>query len=143
MKKIILDGLSLTIDQVAAVAHKKNDVQVSIKNENKKKLISSRKIVEDIVKSGKVIYGINTGFGALSSEQIPGEDLTKLQYHFMRSHSTGVGEPFEAPFVRAIMLIRENCLISGYSAISPGILSLIFHKKVLWVHQVILHLMRT
>ena len=123
MKELIIDGSSLTIEQVAEVALKK--IPVKIKSENKKKLIESRKMIEEIVKSGEVVYGINTGFGALSSEQIKKEDLTKLQYHFMRSHCTGVGDPFDETIVRAIMLIRENCLISGYSGITPDVVYLL------------------
>ena len=122
MKEIIIDGSSLTVEQVAAVAN--SNAKVKIKTENKKKLQTSRKVIENIVSSGKVVYGINTGFGALSSERIKNADLTKLQYHFMRSHATGVGEAFTEPFVKAIMLIRENCLIAGHSAISPEIVYL-------------------
>src|SRR5690606_23533834 len=70
------------------------------------------------VKIGKPVYGINTGFGALSDKHIQLQDLEKLQYNLIRSHCTGVGAPFSRAITRAIMLLRANCLASGFSGVS-------------------------
>ncbi len=124
--EICLDGQSLTIDQVYQIAHDhKNQVALKISTEAMKKMKASREFVYQIVDAGKPVYGINTGFGALSSKHIAKEDLAQLQVNLIRSHCTGVGRPFSKEVTRAIMLLRANCLISGYSGVEPSIVELL------------------
>lgn len=118
--EMILTGSDLTIEKVHLVAHAKLDeINLSINTDSLKKMQASRKLVFDIVKKGKPVYGINTGFGALSSKHIEEKDLAQLQVNLIRSHCTGVGKPFVKEIVRAIMLLRANCLISGFSGVEP------------------------
>lgn len=117
---ICLNGQSLTIDQVHEVAHaKKNALTLTIDPKAMDKMKASRAFVFDIVKKGEAVYGINTGFGALSSMHIAEKDLAQLQVNLIRSHCTGVGKPFSREITRAIMLLRANCLISGFSGVEP------------------------
>src|SRR5580693_6526336 len=37
------------------------------------------------------VYGVNTGFGALSETRISTHDVRALQRNLVRSHSTGIG----------------------------------------------------
>jgi histidine ammonia-lyase len=82
-------------------------------------------VILNIVKKGKPVYGIKTGFGALASKQIAVEDLEQLQYNLIRSHCTGVGRPFNRQVTRAIMLSRANCLIQGFSGVTPETIALL------------------
>jgi histidine ammonia-lyase len=124
--KLILNGQNLTIDQVHKVAHAKLGKQeISIDPIAMKKMQASRAFVFDVVKKGKPVYGINTGFGALSSKHIAEEDLAQLQLNLIRSHCTGVGKPFSKSITRAIMLLRANCLISGFSGVEPSTVQLL------------------
>jgi len=50
-------------------------------------------VIDDIVASGEVAYGINTGFGLFSNVVIGPGKLTELQENLIRSHSAGVGKP--------------------------------------------------
>ena len=77
----------------------------------------SRRIVDKIVEERRVVYGVNTGFGSLCNVSISKEDTVQLQENLIRTHSAGYGEPFSEDIVRAIMLIRINSLIKGYSGI--------------------------
>lgn len=43
----------------------------------------------------KVMYGITTGFGKFSDVIIRHESLADLQLNLIRSHSVGIGEPFD------------------------------------------------
>ncbi|MCO4793805.1 MAG: histidine ammonia-lyase [Bacteriovoracaceae bacterium] len=122
---IELTGKDLTFDQVFDVAHKANNQEVKIKSSNLELMNKSRALVLKIVENNEPIYGINTGFGALSDKHIPKEKLKDLQYNLIRSHCTGVGAPFDIPTSRAILLIRANCLTSGYSGINPSLVQLI------------------
>lgn len=116
--KISLDGHSLTINQVYEIAYaKQGDIQLSIDPKALEKMKASRAFVFEVVKKGEPVYGINTGFGALSSMHIAEKDLAQLQVNLIRSHCTGVGKPFSREITRAIMLLRANCLISGFSGV--------------------------
>lgn len=68
---------------------------------------------------GKVIYGINTGFGPMAQYRIADKDLNQLQYNIIRSHSCGAGRPIAPECVRAAMLVRLQTFIAGKSAVHP------------------------
>lgn len=52
-----------------------------------------RSVIDDIVASGEVAYGINTGFGLFSNVVVGPTQLTELQENLIRSHCSGVGPP--------------------------------------------------
>ncbi len=125
-KQVILSGHDLDIDTVYQVARgNKESVQVTIDDNSLLAMEASRRYVFEIVKAGKPVYGINTGFGALSDKHIPENDLSQLQLNLIRSHCTGIGRPFGRKVTRAIMLLRANCLCSGFSGVNPNIVKLL------------------
>lgn len=112
---IQLTGESLNLDQVWDVAHKNTKVQLS---ESSKKLIKkSRDYIIGKLKNKEAVYGVNTGFGALSSVKISDENLAELQRNLIRSHCCGIGDPFTKEESRAIMLLRANALSRGHSGV--------------------------
>lgn len=119
MKKYLIDGQSLTIEQIYEIAcYKNGEGEIFLCDKSRKKILASRAYVDQIVKDGKPVYGINTGFGALSDKFIEEKDLSRLQYNLIRSHCTGVGRPFDRIITRAVMILRANCLASGFSGVS-------------------------
>ena len=78
---------------------------------------AARAVVERITEEGRTVYGITTGFGRLSHVKIPHDQLAELQHNLIRSHSSGVGEPFDVPTTRAAMLLLANSLSRGYSGV--------------------------
>ena len=68
MKKIIIDGNSLTLDDLVNVARYNFPVEIS--EEALAKVKVSRQIVDDIVEAGQISYGITTGFGKFSDVAI-------------------------------------------------------------------------
>jgi len=71
------------------------------------------------------VYGVNTGFGALAEVRVAAEDLARLQLNLVRSHATGVGQPFTRPITRAMMLLRANVLVLGTSGVRPEVPTLL------------------
>lgn len=123
---IKLDGHSLTIDQVHHIAFSKSkDIKLEICSEALKRMKDARSYVQGIVEKGEPVYGINTGFGALSNVHVQKSDLATLQLNLIRSHCTGTGRPFSRDITRAIMVLRANCLTSGFSGIQPEIVQLL------------------
>lgn len=115
MKNIIIDGHSLTLEEVVAVS--RHNVKVALSEEAVAKIQTSRKLVEDFVENEKVVYGITTGFGKFSDVFIEKEQSKKLQENLIMSHSCGVGQPLKTEYVRAAMLLRANALAKGNSGI--------------------------
>ncbi|MDP4198463.1 MAG: histidine ammonia-lyase [Bacteroidota bacterium] len=113
---LILDGNSLTIEDVALVAHgQERDIRIA--PEARTRIEHSRKLVEDWVANGETIYGITTGFGEFANISIPQDQIRQLQQNLLRSHSAGVGEPLPAEVVRAMLLLRANALAKGCSGV--------------------------
>ncbi len=118
-RTVTVTGKDLTIEDIVAVSRQNAEVKISA--DSKKRIKDSKKIVEDIVKSGKPTYGISTGFGELSTVTITKDQNGALQRNLILSHSCGVGNPFPEDIVRAIMLLRLNTHASGFSGVSPEV----------------------
>lgn len=102
-------------------------VGLEINNEARSKIESSRSAVDSIVDKGKVVYGVNTGFGPLCNTIIPSADTRKLQDNILRSHSVGVGEPVPLEIVRLMLITKLHSLAQGYSGISYEVL-----ERIIW-----------
>lgn len=76
----------------------------------------SHDFLHDFAK-GKIIYGINTGFGPMAQYQIIREDQKQLQVNLIRSHASGAGALLSPNLVRAAMLARLNTLCLGKSGV--------------------------
>lgn len=120
MERILIDGDSLTLEDVEKVAMGRAWVEMSPRALQKVK--ESRDYLEDILLRGSVVYGINTGFGHLSDVRIQPEDILTLQRNLVYSHAAGVGPPFLEEDVRAIMLLRANVLAKGYSGVRAEVI---------------------
>ena len=134
MKKVVIDGEGLTIEDVVDVARNYSQVEMAEKAEEKVNL--SRQILEKF-KEKKAIYGVNTGFGALGNVIIPTDEIKKLQVNLIRSHSSGVGNPLETEITRALMLLRANTLLKGYSGIRLATLKTLIKMLNRKVHPII------
>lgn len=131
---LLLDGHSLTIGQVVAVAKGR---KVALAEEVFPRIAAGREVVEQVLRSGRVVYGINTGFGYLKNQVIPPEELEELQHNLILSHACGVGTPFDRQVVRGIMLLRANTLVRGYSGVRPELIARMLEFLNLGIHPVI------
>ena len=115
MEKVIITGQDLTIDQIAAVC--RNHAFVELSEESRKKILESRKVVDELVAEKKTVYGITTGFGKFSDVVISQDECTKLQRNLIITHAVGGGDPFPIDVAKGIMLLRVNNLSKGFSGI--------------------------
>ena len=83
-------------------------------------MATSRAIVDDIEASGRPVYGVSTGFGALANTFIAPERRAELQHALIRSHAAGIGAPMPREVVRAMMLLRVRSLALGRSGVRPA-----------------------
>ena len=78
---------------------------------------ASAETVAAVLRDGKRVYGVNTGFGSLARNTIDADQLGELQRRLVLSHSAGVGAPLSERVVRLILILKINALARGYSGI--------------------------
>src|SRR5690554_6000301 len=82
----------------------------------------SQQTVAKVLAAGKVVYGINTGFGLLANTRIPPEKLEDLQRRIVLSHAAGTQELMADVVVRLMLLLKINSLSRGYSGVRPEVI---------------------
>ena len=117
MDPLLIDGETLTIEDVYQVALERR--RVALHPDAAKGMLRSRRVIEAIVNEDRVVYGVSTGFGKLSDVHIGRDQITSLQHNLVRSHASGVGDPFGEEECRALMLLRANVLAKGFSGARP------------------------
>lgn len=113
-QRVVIDGYSLGLGDIEAVALDPS-IHVEMAAEARQRVSSSRDFIEAKVRAGERVYGVTTGFGRLADVAIAPDERAALQHNLVRSHASGMGDPFPAEVVRAIMLLRANALARGVS----------------------------
>jgi len=116
MKEILLGMDGMSLEDLVAIAREGSTVRLTKESEDR--IINARKMIEKWVKEERVIYGVTTGFGALSDVIISKEDTQRLQENILMSHAAGVGDILDEETVRAVMALRIKDLARGHSGIS-------------------------
>lgn len=114
IKKVVL-GNRLKLEEFVAVARFNAEVEFSFHYQDR--VVKSRRLLEQQMEKGEIMYGVNTGFGALYTQIISPEETAQLQRNILLSHATSVGEPLPKEVVRATMLMALQNLGQGYSGV--------------------------
>ncbi len=116
MKNEIIIGTSnITLDDLVAIARRGFGIRLA--RESEKRIIAAGNLIEKWVNEEKTVYGVTTGFGALSDVNISRKDTRQLQVNILKSHAAGVGDFFDEESIRAIMALRIKDLARGHSGI--------------------------
>ncbi|WP_213454460.1 histidine ammonia-lyase [Rhizomonospora bruguierae] len=122
---------------VLAVA--RGGAAVALAPETLRAMATSRSIVDEIERSGRPVYGVSTGFGALANTSIAPERRAELQHALIRSHAAGIGAPMPREVVRAMLLLRVRSLAYGRSGVRPllaeALVDLLNHDVTPWVPE--------
>ncbi|WP_266167894.1 HAL/PAL/TAL family ammonia-lyase [Dyella subtropica] len=136
-KTILLDGNSLTREQLVAVA--RQGLSVELDSSQLHRVQRAADFLAEKVSCGEPTYGVTTGFGSNADkllgahrlrDELPGAALGRhgadkpegtlldeLQHNLITTHAVCVGKPFSAEVVRAMLVIRINTLMRGHSGI--------------------------
>ena len=120
MRGVELTGQPLSLSEIADVAYAGGPIRLGPSACGR--IEASRKVIEEIVARGGVVYGVSTGFGKLADVHVPGSELRQLQLNLVRSHACGIGNPLSAAEVRAMILLRANVLALGFSGIRQEVI---------------------
>jgi histidine ammonia-lyase len=133
-QEVTIDGESLTLDDVVAVA---NGAAARVAPAARAKVETAQRAVERFLARSDIIYGVTTGFGHFKDKIIPPDQVQQLQRNIVMSHSVGVGEPLDEPTVRVMMLIRANTLAKGFSGIRLETLDALIELLNRGVHPIV------
>ncbi len=121
-KFISLDGKKLRLKDINAfISGSRGQVKINsraLKTAN----LAHAFLNKALEKNGKIIYGINTGFGPMANYALAKGQLLDLQNNLILSHAVGMGERIQDEFVLAAMVIRLNTLLQGYSGSSKELI---------------------
>lgn len=131
----ILDGKSLTIEQVIDVSY--NYAKVELSKEASASVTKAANAVQGMLDREEIVYGVTTGFGAFKTTIISLDEVEQLQRNILLSHAVGTGDPFDIPTTRAIMLIRANTLSAGHSGIRLSTLNTLLALLNAGIHPII------
>jgi len=129
-------GEEITIDQLLAVA-RGQQVRLNFGQKTQARVKKARAAVDAIVASGKAVYGVNTGFGALAKERIDQKDTGTLQRNLLLSHAVGFGDDMAVNEKSLALLLRIQSMCQGVSGVRPQVvrwLMELFHSG--WLPRV-------
>ncbi len=115
----VLDGSSLTIESLVAIA--RGNEPVSLAPEALERIRVCRAMVEDKLAHKEIMYGTNTGIGEFSEVLLSDEQVKEFQRFLIYNHAAGIGDPLPLETVRAALAGRINVHAHGNSGCRPVI----------------------
>ena len=112
---VVLTGNDLTIEDIVAIGV--GDKQVALDPAALERCRASRAFLEEEVAARRIIYGVNTSFGPMCNKIIEDGEIETLQINLIRSHAAGLGDPLKSYIAQAVLAVRLNTLVKGYSGV--------------------------
>jgi histidine ammonia-lyase len=112
---VVLTGNDLTIEDIVAIGV--GDKQVELDPAALERCRASRAFLEEEVAARRIIYGVNTSFGPMCNKIIEDGEIETLQVNLIRSHAAGLGDPLKPYIAQAVLAVRLNTLVKGYSGV--------------------------
>jgi len=116
---IPLDGSSLTIEKLVAIA--RNNEKVELAPAALERIKVCRLMLEEKLARKEVMYGTNTGIGEFSETMLNDEQVKEFQKYLIYNHAAGIGEPAPIEYGRAWRAGRINGHAHGNSGCRPEI----------------------
>jgi len=110
----------LTLNELRQVY--RNPCRLEIGDGVWQRVARSQATVGDIVSTGRVVYGVNTGFGLLAQTQVPADQMAALQRNLILSHSAGTGPALDDDVVRLILVLKVVSLVQGFSGVRRSVI---------------------
>jgi len=116
---IVLDGSSLTIEKLVAIA--RHGEKVELESAALERIKVCRAMLEEKLVKKEIMYGTNTGIGEFSEVILDDEQVKEFQRYLVYNHAAGIGDPVAEEYVRAAMAGRANVHAHGNSGCRPEI----------------------
>jgi histidine ammonia-lyase len=119
-----LTGDGFTLDHAEAILRGRVN-QLALAPAARRRVLRSRHCLEDLMRTGAAIYGVNTGFGKLASQRIEPEEVLALQENLLRSHAVGMGGLLSLAISRLALALRVASLAKGFSGVSVELIDML------------------
>jgi histidine ammonia-lyase len=116
---IVLDGSSLTIEKLVAIARYGEKVELAPAALERIKVC--RAMLEEKLANHEIMYGTNTGIGEFSETLLSDDQVKEFQKYLVYNHAAGIGDPAPIEHVRAALAGRINVHAHGNSGCRPEI----------------------
>jgi histidine ammonia-lyase len=119
---VVLTGNDLCINDIVAIGI--GDKKISLDGAALERCRASRRFLEEEVAAHRIIYGVNTSFGPMCNKIISDNEIEALQVNLIRSHAAGLGDPLKYYVALAVLTVRLNSLVKGFSGVRLELLNL-------------------
>ncbi len=127
MKPVRIDGSQLTIFDIVHVA--RDDAPIELADEVWDQVALGRRRVEEVLASGSISYGVNTGVGSQKSAQVLNGEISEFNRRLVVAHATVASQlKLDPKVVKAALLVQLNAFASGRSGIRPELLQLLYKR---------------
>ena len=116
---IVLDGSSLTIEKLVAIA--RHGEKVALDPAALERIKVCRAMLEEKLAKKEIMYGTNTGIGEFSETMLNDDQVKEFQKYLIYNHAAGIGDPCPIEHVRGAMAGRINVHVHGNSGCRPEI----------------------
>lgn len=120
---VVLDGSSLTIQQLVEVAHGRRPVALA--PQARLRMEGSRRVVEEVLASGDSVYGLTTGVGERKTVRLRADRRLGFSRQVVKGHLVAQGGLAPAEVVRAAMVCLANSYALGSSGVRPELAEVI------------------
>ena len=112
---VVLDGVSLTIESLAAVAEGREKAILALAARDR--MAEARKVVDEAMRSEAAVYGLTTAVAERKSVTLDAAGRRGFSQTLIRNHLIAQGTPAPPTVVRAAM----TCLVNGYAIGAAGV----------------------
>ena len=120
-KTVVVGGRRISIEEVCEVS-RGAVLRLETGTAFRGRIERGAKVLAEAIASGRMVYGVNTGFGDSCTVEIPAEVVTQLPAHLVRYHGCGLGDYFDEATTYAILVTRLNSLAAGFSGVRWDVL---------------------
>src|SRR5438270_6022298 len=120
-RSLVLSGTGLTLADAERILNGQVE-SLALAPPARKRVERAQRCLEDLVKTGATIYGVNTGFGKLANQRIEADEVLALQENLLRSHAVGMGPLLGVPTSRLALALRIQALAKGYSGVTTDLI---------------------
>src|SRR5215510_12916497 len=122
---VVLDGASLTIDSLSAVAEGRDEVALAPAARDR--MAAAREVVEEALRSDAAVYGLTTALAERKNVVLDAAARQGFSRFLIRGHLIAQGPPAPPPVVRAAMVYLANAFAKGAAGVRPELAELLVH----------------
>ena len=88
---------------------------VGFSDETRKRLYTTRRFIDHLLKNNIKVYGLTTGFADLRNKVVSPDEAAQLSHNILQSHDAAIGPNLPLDITLGAMVVRANSLANGNS----------------------------